>query len=159
MPMSLSPRPLTLTITTSLFFILGARLITSATACADSRAGMIPSSRAKVWHAARASASDAQTYSARPASFNRGVLGTDGRIIQSGGDGVRQRDLSGFVLQNVGEGSLQYSGPAACESARRVRRARSTASAGFDADELDLLVGNEFDRRCRWRWSHRRRRR
>ena len=42
-PMSLSPRPEMFTITTSDLLIFGARLMHSATACADSSAGMIPS--------------------------------------------------------------------------------------------------------------------
>ena len=67
-PMSLSPRPETFTITTSDFFIFGARFTTSATACADSSAGIIPSVRANKVVASRASASDAGTYSARPES-------------------------------------------------------------------------------------------
>src|SRR5262249_26727304 len=51
MPISLSPRPLIFTITTSPFFIFGARLMISATACDDSSAGMMPSDRARVLHA------------------------------------------------------------------------------------------------------------
>src|ERR1035437_6787959 len=42
---SLSPRPLMLTMTMSLLRIFFAFFITSATACADSSAGMIPSVR------------------------------------------------------------------------------------------------------------------
>src|SRR6266404_6474655 len=65
MPMSLSPRPETFTITTSDFFILGARLIHSATACADSSAGITPSVRESVVKASNASWSDTAVYSAR----------------------------------------------------------------------------------------------
>src|SRR6266853_3224068 len=75
MPMSLSPRPETLTITTSDFFILGARLIHSATACADSSAGIMPSVRASITVASSASASDAGTYSARPVSLSMACSG------------------------------------------------------------------------------------
>src|SRR3982074_3733741 len=74
-PMSLSPRPEMLTITISDFFIFGARLMTSATACADSSAGIIPSVRASSVVASSASASDAGTYSARPASLNAACSG------------------------------------------------------------------------------------
>ena len=63
------------TITTSDFFILGARLITSATAWADSSAGMMPSVRASTVQAASASLSDAETYSARPVSFSQACSG------------------------------------------------------------------------------------
>ena len=72
--MSLSPRPEIFTTTISDFFIFGARLITSATACADSSAGIIPSVRASVVQAARAPASDAGTYSARPESLHSSVF-------------------------------------------------------------------------------------
>src|SRR5882724_2694104 len=64
-PISLSPRPEIFTMTISDFFIFGARLMHSATACADSSAGMIPSVRASRVHASSASASEAATYSAR----------------------------------------------------------------------------------------------
>src|SRR5262245_23356497 len=47
-PISLSPRPEILTTTTSDRFILGARLMHSATAWADSSAGMIPSIRERI---------------------------------------------------------------------------------------------------------------
>src|ERR1700677_4119701 len=78
-PTSLSPRPEILTITISDFFIFGARLITSATACADSSAGMMPSVRASTTVASSASASEAETYSARPESFSMACSGpTDG---------------------------------------------------------------------------------
>src|SRR5207253_4622528 len=40
-----------------------------ATACADSRAGMMPSSRARAWNAARASSPVIETNSKRPASL------------------------------------------------------------------------------------------
>ena len=74
-PMSLSPRPEILTITTSDFFIFGARLMTSATAWADSSAGMMPSVRASIVQASSASASDAETYSARPVSLSQACSG------------------------------------------------------------------------------------
>src|SRR6267154_6284287 len=64
-PMSLSPRPEIFTMTISDFFIFGARLMHSATACDDSSAGIIPSIRASRVHASSASASEAATYSAR----------------------------------------------------------------------------------------------
>src|SRR5437660_6635981 len=74
-PTSLSPRPDTFTITIADYFILGARLITSATAFADSKAGIIPSVRARNVVASSASASEAGRYSARPASRNAACSG------------------------------------------------------------------------------------
>src|SRR5215472_14962140 len=74
-PISLSPRPETLTTIICDFFIRGAALIDSASACADSRAGMIPSVSASRRHALSASVSEADTYSARPVSFNQACSG------------------------------------------------------------------------------------
>src|SRR6267378_5656957 len=74
-PMSLSPRPEILTITISDFFIFGALLMTSATACADSRAGIMPSVRANTTVASSASASEAGTYTARPVSLSMACSG------------------------------------------------------------------------------------
>src|ERR1022692_4639811 len=54
-PISLSPRPDTFTITMSDLSIFGARLMHSAIACADSSAGMMPSIRASFRHASSAS--------------------------------------------------------------------------------------------------------
>src|SRR6266478_3456454 len=70
MPTSLSPRPETFTIRISDFFIFGARLIASATACADSSAGIMPSVRASTVVAFNASTSDAGIYWTRPESLS-----------------------------------------------------------------------------------------
>src|SRR5580700_3526774 len=75
MPTSLSPRPEIFTMTISDFFIRGARFTTSATACADSSAGIMPSVRASNVQAARVSESEAATYSARPESFSSACSG------------------------------------------------------------------------------------
>src|SRR5438093_13713683 len=61
--MSLSPRPETFTTTISDSLIFGARLMSSAMACADSSAGIMPSVRASSVVASKASASEAGTYS------------------------------------------------------------------------------------------------
>src|SRR5579864_4125554 len=74
-PMSLSPRPETLTIITSDFFIFGARFTHSAMAWADSIAGMIPSVRDSIRQASNASWSEAATYSARPLSASAACSG------------------------------------------------------------------------------------
>src|SRR5438309_4882338 len=60
MPMSLSPRPERLTKRMSDLDILGAILMASATAWADSSAGMMPSVRLRTRTASRASASEAE---------------------------------------------------------------------------------------------------
>src|SRR3954468_21889096 len=73
------------------------------------------------------------------------MLGTDGGVIQSGRDGMSKRDLSGVVLQNVGESPLQHAGSAALErKARGMLAEFFSASTGFHADELYLLLWNEF---------------
>ena len=52
-----------------LFGMAGALRSTHATAWADSRAGMMPSSLVRVWKAASASASVTDSYSNRPRSL------------------------------------------------------------------------------------------
>ena len=52
-----------------------------------------------------------------PAGVVKGcMLGSDGGVIEAGRDGMRERDLAVFILQNVGEGSLQDSWSAALET-------------------------------------------
>ena len=41
------------------------------------------------------------------------MLGADGGVVESGGDGVGARDLAGVVLEDVGVGSLEDAGEAA----------------------------------------------
>ena len=97
--MSLSPRPEMLTITTSDGHILGARLMHSATAWADSRAQMMPSRWASWRRASRASLVVGGDVFGAALIVQPGVLGSDGRVVESGGDGVGEGDLSGGVLQ------------------------------------------------------------
>ena len=52
-----------------LFFMAAAARIAQATACADSSAGMMPSSRVRAPKASRASASVADSYWKRPFSL------------------------------------------------------------------------------------------
>src|SRR5438270_6702275 len=73
------------------------------------------------------------------------MLRADGRVIEAGGDGMRERDLTGIVLKNVGKRSLQNTRPAAFKSkARGVLAKLGAAAAGFHADELHLLFRDEF---------------
>src|SRR5690348_5894199 len=71
------------------------------------------------------------------------MLGTDTGVIKTGRNGVRGRDLSGFVLENVREGPLQNTGGAAAESRRMVAKG-SAAAAGLDTDQLDALILHEI---------------
>ena len=100
-PISLSPRPEMFAITISDFFILGARLTSSATACADSSAGII--------HSVRASKSRGLE---RLRIRRRDILGParipqcrvlrpNRRIIQPGRNRMGQRNLSLRILQHV----------------------------------------------------------
>ena len=71
----MSPRPDTLTIITLSLSSFGARLITSASACELSIAGIIPSVLVNRSKASTASSSVALTYSARFASFRNECSG------------------------------------------------------------------------------------
>src|SRR5688500_8321898 len=73
--MSLSPRPERLTSRIASFGMVGAIFIACATACADSRAGMMPSLRHSSWNACRASWSSTATYCARLLSLSQAFSG------------------------------------------------------------------------------------
>ena len=126
----------------------GARRISSASACADSSAGMMPSSRASVRAASMASSSLTARVFGAALLRKPGVLGTHAGIIQTGGNGMRGGDLAVGCLQNVGVGSLQHSRPRSVESTgrrqpRRVFAERLSAPARFDADHFHGIIGNE----------------
>src|ERR1019366_10808059 len=72
-----------------------------------------------------------------------GVLGSDGRIIESRRNRVGRGNLSGYVLQNKGVSSLQHSRMSAVEP-RRVLAQRVAAASGFDADQFDFAVLDEL---------------
>ena len=74
-----------------------------------------------------------------------GVLGSDGRVVESGGDGVGEGDLSGGVLQQIRVGSLQDAGAASAfgVEAGGVLAEGVAAASGFDADERDAGVVEE----------------
>ena len=147
MPMSLSPRPERFTISMSDLAILGARLMHSATACALLKRGNDAfGSRQPVRRVERLAVAGRYVLGAAR-SCSAGMLGADGGVVESGGDGVRQRDLSVLVLQHVGVGSLQHPGAAAFE-ARRVLAERVAAAAGLDADQLHLRVLDELVERA-----------
>jgi len=60
---------------------------------------------------------------------------------------MRQRDLPVLVLQNIRIGPLQHARRAAIEPHRMVAQTRA-APAGLNADQPDLLVGNELVKRA-----------
>src|SRR5580698_5392397 len=70
-----------------------------------------------------------------------GVLRADGGVVEAGGDGVRLRDLAGVVLEDVAVGPLQDAGQSTREP-RSMFSQSSPAAAGFDADELDVALGD-----------------
>src|SRR5262249_49734824 len=70
------------------------------------------------------------------------VFGSHRCIVETGGDGVGERDLSVFVLQEIAAGAVQNSGGSSAEAGGMLAERRSAAS-GFDADELDGGIGNE----------------
>ena len=96
-------------------------------------------------------------YSARPASLSQACSGPIDGIVEAGGNGVGERDLAGFVLQDVGVRALQHAREppwkrAACSPRLLLRPPASTPTSS-----LSCLPG--IRRRCRSRWSRRRRRR
>src|ERR1017187_3420396 len=71
------------------------------------------------------------------------MLGTDGGIVEAGGDGVGKGDLTVRILQHVRECSLQPARRTALKAGRVLAKLLS-AAAGFHADKAHLAVGNEF---------------
>jgi len=106
--MSLSPRPERLMMTRSFLVRRGARSIRPAMAWADSRAGMMPSRRARMRAASSAAASETAKYSGAALVGEPGVFGADGGIIEPGGNGMRGGDLAVGVLQDVSVRTLQH---------------------------------------------------
>ena len=137
--MSLSPRPERFTTSISRGAIAGAMRIASATACALSSAGKMPSVRASFTTASRARGVVAGDVFGAAGVVQHGVLGPDGRIVETRRDGMRERDLAVFILQHIGVGALQHSRRAALEP-RRVLAQRRAAAAGLDADEPHFAV-------------------
>ena len=72
------------------------------------------------------------------------MLGTDARIIKSSTDGVRFDDLTRLVLEDVGADTVEHTWLALRER-RAVPVAIKTFTASLDADQLNLLVGNEVE--------------
>ena len=78
-----------------------------------------------------------------------GVLGPDGGIVESGGNGMRGGDLAVFVLEDVGVRALEDSGARAGEPLRSAESrgmfAKSvTAAPGFDANHFYVGVFQEL---------------
>src|SRR5918993_2247492 len=70
------------------------------------------------------------------------MLGSDGRIVESGGNGMRQLDVAVRVLEHETPRALEHSGASAREPCRVLSR-RDTAPARFDADQTHLVVRDE----------------
>ena len=85
------------------------------------------------WNALSASASDTETC-ARPSSAGA-VLGADGRIVETGGHGVRREDLPRGTGMSVRVPCRTPTEPGPARGARRVE-----AAARLDADHLDARV-------------------
>src|ERR1700744_2084280 len=75
--------------------------------------------------------------------MQHGVLWSDGCVIQSCGNRMRQRDLPGVVLQHVGKRPLQYAWRSALKTCRVFSKYRAAATR-FHADQADFLVWNEL---------------
>ena len=112
----------------SSFFIFGARLMHSATACDDSSAGIMPSIRARPAAGVERLLIAGRHVLGASLIVQQRVLGTDRRIVESGRNRMRQRDLAVVVLQDVRVRALQHARAAAVEArgmlAERVCRVR-----------------------------------
>ncbi len=75
--------------------------------------------------------------------MKRGMLRTDGGIIQTGGHGMCRYDLAVFILQNVRECSVENARPAPGEPRCMVAKPW-TASTGFNPDHSDLFIRHEI---------------
>ncbi len=72
-----------------------------------------------------------------------GVLGSDGGVVKSGGNGVGEGDLAVVILQDIGIGSLEDARCSAAEACSVLSETRAAAT-GFDADEADVFIRNEL---------------
>jgi hypothetical protein len=106
-PISLSPRPERFTTSMSCAAIVGASFRASATACALSSAGRIPSVRASLTTASSAAASSCETYSARPsrAAPRAPAQSTHNPTPPHR---MRQRNLPILILQHIRKRALQH---------------------------------------------------
>src|SRR5580693_8239245 len=75
------------------------------------------------------------------------MLGANGGVVEACRDGMRSRDLSILILQNVGIGALQDSRLAAAKT-RCMLAQFGAAAASLDADQPNLLLWNEFVKRA-----------
>ena len=121
---SLSPRPERQTTIASSGGRAAASSIALATACELSKAGRMPSLRARASKAARASSSG--RWCTDPARlFPIAVLRARARIVQPGGDRVHVGRLAVVVLKDVAEAAVEHAGPAEAERGGMVARLRS----------------------------------
>src|SRR5262249_59332981 len=77
-----------------------------------------------------------------PALAQPRVLRTDGRVVESGRDRVRQLHVAVDVLEHVTARALQHASTATCK-ARGVVARGDAAAAGLDADQPDAGVVHE----------------
>ena len=71
-----------------------------------------------------------------------GVLRADQRVIEAGGNRMRQRDLAVGVLQKIAVCAVQHARRSAAET-RRVHPQFLAGAARFHADQLHALVADE----------------
>src|SRR5208283_449788 len=67
------------------------------------------------------------------------VLGADRRVIQTGGNRVRERDLARSILQHIRVSSLQNARRPAAKARSMFAQSRA-APTGFDSNQRDFLV-------------------
>src|SRR5690606_29928842 len=72
-----------------------------------------------------------------------GMLRANARIVQAGGDRVAVQDLAVVVLEQLGAVAVENAGAARVHGSAMLDAIETTA-ASFDADDLDVLVIEEW---------------
>ena len=140
---SLSPRPHMFITMIWSRPIVGASLMTSASACAGSSAGMMPSSRVQSWKASSASAVGRRHVGDAAGILQPGMLRPDAGIVEAGRDRVALEDLAVAVLQEIGAVAVQHAGPPAGHRGGVAVLHVEAVAAGLDADNRHLAVVEE----------------
>ena len=121
----------------------------AASACADSSAGMIPSSRHRRWKLSSASASVTAHVLGAAALGQERVLRPDARVVEPGRDRVALLHLPVLVAEHVRARAVQH------RDARRRRSRRAcrvgAVAAGLDADQAHVVVAERVEQADRVR--------
>src|SRR5579872_2722586 len=72
-----------------------------------------------------------------------GVFGTDARVVEPGGNRMRQADLALCVLQDEGASAVQHSHAPGCQTGRMLARRVEAAAGSLNTPQLYRLVAQE----------------